>query len=80
MTARKKKTDASPVFQISSPTDIVIRAPATLGLADITIPTTATSALVQSTTMFFDVQITKGALRHTVDAGTLLGKYDVTRP
>lgn len=78
MTAKKKKTDVSPFFQIGTVSgDIVIRAPATGGLADITIPQASTTPLTSDTTLFFDIEVTKALLRFTVDSGTLFIRYDV---
>lgn len=85
MTAKRSYADADvdAVFQISSPTDIVITN-AALGLARISVPPTATSSLVFSGAadqkFLFDIQVQLASGKvFTVRRGELTVSPDVTR-
>jgi len=86
MTAKKKLTDTDlkAVFQITSPGDITIDAIPTSGRAKVTVPASATTAVVfpadtAQLDLYYDIQVkTSTGIVQTVASGKLTLTEDVT--
>jgi hypothetical protein len=86
MTAKKELADldASAVFQIKTPTDIVVDADPTSGRAKIIVPASSTTSLtfptdVAQIELFYDVQVkTSTGIVQTVASGKITLTEDVT--
>lgn len=86
MTAKKAlaDTDAKAVFQIKSPTDIIIDASPASGRAKIVVPANATTSVVfpkdaAQLELYYDIQVkTQTGIVQTVASGKLVLTEDVT--
>lgn len=86
MTAKKclPDPDSKAVFQIKTPTDIVIDADPTTGRAKVTVPAAATTTVVfpkdtAQLELFYDIQVkTQTGIVQTVASGKLVLTEDVT--
>lgn len=87
MTAKKKATDkdAAAVFQLTTPTDIVIDGDPLSGRAVVTVPPTGTSDLtyaegIAQIDLLYDIQVeTQTGIVQTVAAGRLSVVRDITQ-
>lgn len=86
MTAKRKPTDKDnqAVFQMTTPTDIVIDGDPTSGRAMITVPPEATASITYASdeaavTLVYDIQVkTQTGIVQTVAVGKLLVNRDIT--